>query len=62
MCCSMFVGQVVLLVQEVFFGVEVVLVKVIEVEKSVVVVEFLKNVVVISVGVVKMLEMNVVVL
>jgi len=46
----------------VFFGVEVVLVKVIEVEKSVVVVEFLKNVVVISVGVVKMLEMNVVVL
>lgn len=45
-----------------FFGVEVVLVKVIEVEKSVVVVEFLKNVVVISVGVVKMLEMNVVVL
>lgn len=59
---STFVGQVVSLVQEAFFGVEAVLVKVIEAEKSVVVVEFLKNAAVISVGAAKTLETNVVAL
>lgn len=56
---STLVGQVASSVQLAFFSVGTVLIKVIEVLKSVVVVEFLKSAAVISVGAAKTLETNV---